>query len=440
MLSIGQIFFIIILVLVFYFSLLLYGRIIKNINLGKKYTIDGDKGARWKNLFLIAFGQKKMFKKPLIAFLHLCIYLAFLVTQIELFEILFDGLFGTHRVFAPFLGSFYNFVISFIELLSIFAFIATIVFLIRRNALKVKRFHQMEMKGWPFLDANLILFGELILIIGILMMNSADLVLQDKLPNEYHATGDFIISGIIANQIFQSWNQNLLVGLERAGWWLHILVVFAFLLYLPISKHLHIIFAFPNTYLARQKPRGEIRNMEEIMAEVKSMFGIGDASAPGPVEEIPNFGAKDIFDLDRKHLMDAYTCTECGRCTAACPANITGKKLSPRKIVMDVRDRVEEVGKQIRIGKQKTENYDDGKSLFDAITDEEIYACTACNACVEECPVLINPLDIIFELRRYRILNDSSGPPDWMPMFTSLENAGSVWQVSQARDAWKNSD
>ncbi len=340
-----------------------------------------------------------------------------------------------------------------IELLSVLALVATVVFLWRRNVIRVKRFQQTEMKGWPGKDANLILIGELLLIAGIFTMNGTDVLLQDLDPAHFPETGTLLVSDWLGPVLFGGLETNTLLLLERIGWWLHILVVLAFLLYLPVSKHLHILLAFPNTYFARLTPVGRMSNMPEIMREVKSMMGLTEESPDNVSEEIPEFGAGDVMQLSRRHLLAAYTCTECGRCTAECPANITGKKLSPRKVMMDVRDRVEEVGEKLRSGsrewiKEGTEegeklsvrNFDDGKNLFDYITPEELHACTSCNACVEACPVLINPLDIILEMRRYEILTLASGPSDWTPMFTSLENTGAVWQVNTDRDAWTESE
>ena len=427
-------------------------KIRRNILFGRDEKISGNVVERWRNVFLIAFGQRKMFKLTIAAVLHLCIYVAFLFTQIELIEILIDGTFGVHRFFAPYLGVFYTIIVSTIEILSFLALVATVAFLARRFVLKISRFHKTEMKGFPTMDAALILVLEIILIFAITCMNGADSVLQTRIPEHYHPAGPFAISSWLGPAILGSWDTHFLVGLERFGWWLHYFIVLTFLNYLPFSKHLHIIFAFPNTYYARLNSRGEMENMPIIMNEVRTSMGL-EAMPNSPVMtegEMPIFGANDVQSLSWKNILDAYTCTECGRCTASCPANLTGKKLSPRKIMMDVRDRAEEIGKHIDTGDIRlinkelcpddtvltAQNFTDGKSLFDYISKEEIHACTTCNACVEACPVLINPLDIILQLRRYEILTLSEGPKDWTPMFTSLENSGAVWQMPVEREAW----
>ncbi len=415
-----------------------YRRVWRNINLGKAEKIGGNTAQRWRNVLLVALGQQKMFKNWLPAVLHLFIYAAFMVTQVELIEIFVDGIFGTHRAIAPMLGGFYTFVISFIEILSLLAFVATLIFLARRNLLKVPRFWKPEMKGWPFRDANLILLGEIILIVGIFCMNGGDKVLQTRGLEHYPPTGNFAVSTWLGPALFSHLSNSGVILVERFGWWLHTLTVFGFICYLPYSKHLHILLAFPNTWYAKLSPKGEMENMPEIQKEVRIMMGLeqpdGNASA-----ELPEFGANDVFSLSWQNILQAYSCTECGRCTAACPANLTGKKLSPRKVMMDVRDRAEEVGKAVSNGQSAVGNYDDGKSLFDRITPEEIHACTTCNACVEACPVLINPLDIILKLRRHEILTQSAGPAEWLPMFNAIENNGAAWAMSEEREAWRNS-
>jgi len=427
--------------------------IYKKIHLGKPEKISGHENERWRNLILIAFGQKKMFKKPIPAFLHLCIYVAFLFTQVELIEIMMDGVFGYHRFFAQYLGVFYTLAIGVIEILSSLAFIATIAFLTRRNILKLKRFWKAEMTTWPRLDANLILIGELILVCAILTMNSADTMLQQLRPEEYHHTGFLPVSGWLGPLLFNHFTADWLVWIERLGWWVHVLAVYGFLVYLPFSKHLHIVLAFFNSWFSRIKPRGEMSNMPEVMNEVRSMLGLpvdpNTISASASVE----FGAKDINGLSWKNILDAYTCTECGRCTAVCPANLTGKKLSPRKVMMDIRDRTEEISAKLKSGSAQyisddkkqdgvsltIDNFDDGLSLFDKITPEEINACTTCNACIEACPVLIDPLDPILQMRRYQILMESKGPAEWVPMFNSLESSGAVWQIPDPRSKWAES-
>lgn len=412
-----------------------FSRVRRNILLGKEEVIN-DRGAeRWKNTFLIALGQQKMFQNWLPAVLHLAIYVAFLITQIELIEIFVDGIFGTHRFFAPYLGGFYTFIISSIEILSVLAFVATLAFLARRNVLKISRFQKPELKGFPFRDANIILALEIVLITGIFCMNGGDKALQLAGDPHYPPTGHFAVSGWLGPALFGGLDTGALIAVERFGWWLHIMVVFGFLAYLPYSKHLHIILAFPNTWYSRLEPNGKMQNMPEVQKEVRIMMGL-EQPDPNASAELPEFGANDVFSLSWKNILEAYSCTECGRCTAACPANQTGKKLSPRKVMMDVRDRADEVGALIDSGAQTKEQFNDGKSLFDRITPEELHACTTCNACVQACPVMINPLDIILKMRRHEILTQSAGPSEWLPMFNAIENAGAAWSMSEARDAW----
>ncbi len=442
----GSLIFIVLLLFVAFTASKSYKKIYDNIKLGQDEAIAGNNEVRWKNVLLVAFGQKKMFKNWIPAVLHFFIYTAFLLTQVELIEIIIDGIFGTHRAFS-FLGSFYSFIIGFIEILSLLALVATFAFLYRRNILKVPRLVKSELNGWPKLDANFILLGEILLVIGIFSMNGADHVLQTRMPEHYHPLGFMPVSAVVGS-VLSVLPTMVLIALERFGWWLHVFVVFGFILYLPVSKHLHIFLAFPNIFFNKLKPRGEMTNMPEIMHEVKSMMGLEEASQDFN-EELPKFGANDVMDLSWKNILDAYSCTECGRCTAQCPASITGKKLSPRKIMMDVRDRATEIGSKLRSGKPEfikadakdrsvltKHNFNDGKSLFDLISKEEIRACTTCNACVEACPVMIDPLDIILQLRRYEVLTESSTAESWTPMFTSMENQGSVWQVPQERAAW----
>ncbi|MBC6993443.1 (Fe-S)-binding protein [Neolewinella lacunae] len=428
-------------------AFLRFRRVYSNIQLGKAEPVEGPVAERWKNMLLVAFGQKKMFNRMVPAVLHFVLYAAFVFTQIELIEIFIDGVFGVHRFFATRLGGFYNFVIGTIEVLSLLAFVATVIFLVRRNLLFIPRFHKAEMTRWPKLDANLILIFEVVLLLCIFTMNGTDEVLQSIAPAYYPET-NLAVSAWLGPAIFGGLGEGPLRVLERIGWWGHIAMVFVFLNYLPISKHLHILLAFPNTWFARLRPKGELGNMPEIMYEVKSMMGIEDPAAPppNPNAELPAFGANDVFDMSRVELLGAFSCTECGRCTAVCPANITGKALSPRKIVMDVRDRAEEVGEKLRSGNPEfakdqqqplsATNFDDGRSLWDFITREEIHACTTCNACVEACPVLINPLEMIMQLRRHEILTEAAGPQDWLPLFNSIENQQRAWSVGTSRTAW----
>ena len=438
-------------ILAFGYAIRQFSKIRRNILLGQAEAFTGDKGKALQNMLLIAFGQQKMFKRWIPALFHLFIYVAFLFTQIELIEIFIDGLSGQHRFFAPYLGGFYTFIIGLIEILSLLAFVATFIFLARRNLLKVPRFHKPEMNGWPKLDGNIILYLEILLLVGIFSMNGSDVLLQQLDPAHYPSTGTLPVSSWLGPMLFGGMEQGGLVILERFGWWLHIIVVFIFLNYLPSSKHLHILLAFPNTYYAKQNSRGEMENMDAIMNEVKSMMDPDAAFAEAPMdEELPEFGANDVTTLSWKNILDAYTCTECGRCTSVCPANLTGKKLSPRKVMMDIRDRAEEIGSKLDTKdpqyiredlkgdgvKLEAANFDDGKSLFDYISREEIHACTTCNACVEACPVMINPLEPILKLRRYEILTESAGPSDWLPMFNAIENSGAVWQMPNDRDEW----
>jgi heterodisulfide reductase subunit C len=440
--GLGNLVFFILLCVVSYKAYFGFYRVYSNIMLGRQEDAPIiDSSTRWRNVFLIAFGQKKMFANLLPAVLHFFIYTAFLLTQLELIEIIIDGLFGSHRFLSSYLGIFYKLLTAFIEILSFLALVATIIFLWRRNILRIPRFTKEELKGWPLKDANLILLGEILLVIGIFTMNAADVALQSKMPETFHDVGYFPISSMIANSLFANTSTTVLIILERFGWWLHVLVVLGFILYLPISKHLHIFLAFPNVYFAKLNPRGEMENMPAVMNEVKSMFGMEVSGNVSQVDEtMPTFGAHDVQELSWKNILGAYTCTECGRCTAQCPANLTGKKLSPRKIMMDVRDRATEIGQAIAASKGTItkENFNDNKSLFDYISREEIRACTTCNACVEACPVMIDPLDIILKLRRYEVLTESTTAESWTPMFTSLENQGSVWQMSQSRAAWKD--
>ena len=411
-----------------------------NILLGRDVNRSDNFWTRLKLMTLVAFGQKKMFSKPIPAFLHLALYVAFVITQIELIEILADGLSGGHRSLRASLGGFYTFMISFIEILSVLAFIATIAFLARRNMLKVPRLRMSELKGWPTKDANLILIFEVILLVCIFTMNGADEAAQVLSSNSSYG---FTVSQFIGPVFFGGIKSiETLHLLEQIGWWGHIIMVFIFLNYLPYSKHFHILLAFPNTYYSNLEKKGKFTNLESVTSEVKLML---DPSAdPYAVAVDPNvaplrFGVKDVTDLTWKNLLDAYTCTECGRCTSACPANQTGKLLSPRKIMMDTRDRMVEVGNnQRKFGK----DFDDGKSLLHSyISEEEIWACTSCNACVEECPINIDPLSIIIDLRRFLVMEESKMPTELTGMLTNIENNGAPWQFSQSdRLNWANEE
>ncbi|HAO47071.1 MAG TPA: (Fe-S)-binding protein [Ferruginibacter sp.] len=409
------------------------GAIRRNILLGKDEDLTDNPSLRWKNLLLLAFGQKKMFRNPLVALMHFVIYAGFIIINVEVLEIILDGILGTHRLFLPYLGGFYTFLINFFELLATGVLTVCIIFLVRRNIIKLKRFVSKDLDGWPRSDANYILLTEIILMTLFLTMNSADRALQLQGAAHYHETGNFIISGIIAPSL-SSVSSSTLIMLERSCWWLHIIGILAFLNYLPYSKHLHILLAFPNAYYARLDVVGKMENMENVQNEVKYMMQPELAPPAGEEAAPQKFGAKDVFDLSWKNLLDAYSCTECGRCSAACPANQTGKLLSPRKIMMDTRDRLETVGKNIHANKSFK---DDGKNLFAHISVEELRACTTCNACVQECPVSISPLDIILQLRRSLIMEDSNAPQEWNVMFGNIENNFAPWKFSpDDRDKW----
>jgi heterodisulfide reductase subunit C len=398
----------------------------RNIFLGQPEDMSDNKPLRWRNLLLLALGQKKMFKNPLVAVMHLVIYAGFIIINAEVLEIVLDGIFGTHRLFFPWLGGLYTFLINFFEILAVGVITVCVIFLCRRNIIKLKRFISKDLDGWPRSDANYILIAEIILMTLFLKMNAADRALQLQGVEHYNDTGGFVISGLLA-PLFSSFSASSLIVIERTCWWLHIIGILAFL------NYLHIIFAFPNAYYARLPVLGKMTNMPSVQNEVKYMMQ-PELAPTGDAQPV-KFGAKDVFDLSWKNLLDAYSCTECGRCSAACPANLTGKLLSPRKIMMDTRDRATEAGKNISTnGTFKN----DGKTLVkDYITVDELRACTTCNACVEECPVSISPLDIIIQLRRSLIMEDSNAPQEWNGMFSNIENNFAPWKFSpDERDKW----
>lgn len=418
-------------------------KIIRNINLGVDVDRKDNPKARWANMAMIALGQSKMVKRPVAGVLHIVVYVGFVIINIELLEIIIDGLFGTHRIFAPYLGVVYDVLIAAFEILAFLVLVAVIVFWIRRNIIKLKRFINPDLNGFPKSDANYILYFETVLMILFLLMNASDLHLQN-VPggfSHFHKAGSFPISQFIA-PIFNGVSNELVGLLFEVFWWLHIAGILVFMNYLYFSKHLHILLAFPNTYFANLEPQGQFDNLASVTKEVKLMMDPNaDPFAAAPVDEnaAPSkFGASDVQDLNWVQLLNAYTCTECGRCTSACPANQTGKKLSPRKIMMDTRDRLQEVGKNIDANKGVF--VPDNKTLLnDYITPEELWACTSCNACVEECPVNISPLSIIMDMRRYLVMEQSAAPMSLNAMMTNIENNGAPWQYNQQdRLNWKN--
>jgi heterodisulfide reductase subunit C len=399
-------------------------KIIRNIKIGKAVDRTDQPQKRLMTVLKVAFGQTKMFFRPIPAALHFVVYAGFIIINLEVMEIMIDGIFGTHRIFGG-LGGLYNGLIGSFELLAFGVWFACIIFLIRRNIIKLKRFSGVEMTNWPKSDANYILFVEILLMSAFLLMNAADAKLQAMGSSHYIVAGGFPVSQYLTGFLPDS--ESTLIAIERGCWWFHIIGIFAFLNYLPYSKHFHIILAFPNTYFSNLEPKGEFTNMKSVTNEVKAML---DPSFTPEEAEAGRFGAKDVNDLTWVNLMNAYTCTECGRCTDVCPANITGKLLSPRKIMMDTRDRMEEVGKNI----DKTGNgFDDGKSLIDTyITREEIWACTSCNACTQACPINIDPLAIITDLRRYAVMEESQSPSSIAAMLGNIENNGAPWKYSPA--------
>ena len=406
---------------------------ISNIKLGKSIERNDRLKDRFIKMFYIAFGQSKMIKRPLVGILHLIVYLGFIVINIELIEIIIDGILGTHRVFSSYLGVFYNILIGIFEIFAFLVLISVIVFWIRRNILKISRFWKNEMKGWPKLDADLILYFEVFLMSMFLLMNGADNIIQKNFPDnlQYVKAGFFPVSQYIS-LFLDGLSLEKLVFIERTAWWLHIIGIFIFLNYLYFSKHLHIILAFPNTFFSNLNTKGRFENLNSVTNEVK-IFLDPNSSISNPVgnDAIPDkFGASDVLDLNWVQLMNAYSCTECGRCSSDCPANQTGKLLSPRKIMMDTRDRLNEVGNNISKNKGKFE--DDGKQLLgDYIKPEELWACTSCNACVESCPIDIDPLSIIMSMRQFLVMEKSDAPSDINNMMNNIENNGAPWPFNQ---------
>lgn len=414
-------------------------KIYRNINLGISIDRTDNKKTRLIQMLRIAFGQSKMIDKPIVGLLHIVVYVGFLVINIELLEIIVDGALGTHRVFAPFLGSFYDFLIAFFEIFAFLVIVSVVIFWIRRNMLNIKRFLSLEMKGWPKNDANIILYVEVVLMVLFLTMNGADLWIQQNSPElNYISAGSFPISQYLL-PLFDGLSSNVVFIIERSAWWLHIIGILCFLNYLYYSKHLHILLAFPNTYFANLNAKGKFSNLKSVTNEVKMMLDPSiDPYSNASSVEVSKFGASDVFDLSKIQLLNAYTCTECGRCTSECPANQTGKKLSPRKIMMDTRDRMEAVGRNIDTN--KGEFKPDGKELLsDYISKEELWACTSCNACVEACPIGIDPLSIIMDMRRYLVMEKSDAPSELNNMMSNIENNGAPWPFNQMDKLnWKN--
>ncbi|EAR15300.1 MULTISPECIES: (Fe-S)-binding protein [Robiginitalea] len=414
-------------------------RLTRNIRLGREVAADGTRAERFGNMARIALGQQKMVVRPVAGLLHVIVYLGFIIINIEVLEIIIDGIFGTHRIFA-FLGPVYDVLIATFEILALLVLVAVIVFWLRRNALRLQRFWKPEMKGWPKRDADWILYIEAILMVLFLTMNAADYSLQQLGADHYVEAGAYPVSSLLAGWM-SGWTESTLIAVERTAWWLHILGILFFLNYLYYSKHLHILLAFPNTYWGRVKPQGAFNNLESVQKEVALMMDPEADPYAAPLDDAEppaKFGASDVMDLSRIQLLNAYTCTECGRCTSECPANQTGKKLSPRKIMMDTRDRLEEVGRKIEANNGTWEP--DGRQLLDDyITREELWACTTCNACVEACPVSIDPLSIIMDMRRYLVMEQSAAPQELNVMMGNIENNGAPWPFNQMdRLNWKD--
>ena len=411
-----------------YFFIVNVRKVRRNILLGKEVDRSDSKPQRWKIMTLVALGQKKMFARPIPALLHLFVYVGFVLINIEVLEMFIDGAFGTHR-FLSILSSFYDFLIAFFEILALLVTIGCALFLIRRNVIRLKRFVMKELDGWPRTDANLILISEILLMSALFLMNAADQTLQQMGSEHYIQAGSFPISRFLL-PLLNGISEHSLIIIERSCWWFHIIGILGFLNYLVISKHFHIVLAFPNVFFSNLNSKGQFTNLQSVTNEVKAILDPSFVPPAMDSAQPMRFGAKDVFDLTWKQLLDSYTCTECGRCTSSCPANQTGKLLSPRKIMMDTRDRLEEVGKNI----DKNGKYEDeGKSLFgNYVSAEELWACTSCNACVQECPVNIDPLSIIIDLRRFLVMEQSAAPTELNLMFTNIENNAAPWQFSPA--------
>jgi len=426
-----NIIFIGVLFLGIYFFARNLSRLYRNINFGKNIDVQGDTMQRFLNMCKIALGQGKLIKRPISGILHVIVYVGFIIINIELLEIVLDGILGTHRIFSDYLGELYGYLISTFELLAFLVVVAVTIFWLRRNVINIKRFFGDNMKGWPKNDANIILYFEIVLMALFITMNATDINFQAMNSGN-------LISGYVA-VLFDGFSNESLHIIERACWWAHIIGILIFMNYLYFSKHLHILLAFPNTYFAKVNNLGEIDNLNSVTNEVKLMMDpdLAFSNETTESEEIEKFGASDVMDLNKLQLLNAYSCTECGRCTSVCPANITGKKLSPRKIMMDTRDRIEEIGRNLDLNNGVF--VDDEKSLLnDYITKEELWACTSCNACVQECPISIDPLSIILDMRRYLVMEESSAPLELNNMMSNIENNGAPWPYNQMdRLNWK---